>query len=216
VQFGLYVGNSLLQTVRNINQQALQELTARRVQLMVMQHANRLDLGFFENPEFYDSLQQAQSGGGSRPLAMVEQMFGLVRSLITFLSMIALIARLGWVVALVALLAPIPSFIAGSRYGWQGYHMMRRQSPDRRRMSYFLSLLTQDTYNKEIKLFGLGSHFIERWREISERFYRENRGLVMRRYLMGFAWGSLTTVVTSGTYLYVALQAVAGRLTLAT
>src|SRR5918911_1630047 len=30
VQFGLYVGNSLLQTVRNINQQALQELTAKR------------------------------------------------------------------------------------------------------------------------------------------------------------------------------------------
>ena len=68
VQFGLYVGNSLLQTVRNINQQALQELTAKRVQLMVMQHANRLDLSFFENPEFYDSLQQAQSGGGSGAL----------------------------------------------------------------------------------------------------------------------------------------------------
>jgi ATP-binding cassette, subfamily B, bacterial len=145
---------------------------------------------------------------------MVEQMFSLMRSLITFLSMIALIARLGWVVAVVALLAPIPSFIASSRYGWQGYSMMRRQSPDRRRMSYFLGLLTQDTYNKEIKLFGLGSHFIERWREIADRFYRENRGLVIRRYLMGFAWGSLTTIVTSGTYLYVALQAVAGRLTL--
>ena len=36
----------------------------------------------------------------------------------------------------------------------------------------------------------------------------------MRRYPMGFVWGSLTTVVTSGTYLYVALQAIAGQLTL--
>ena len=85
--------------------------------------------------------------------------------------------------------------------------MSRRQSPDRRRMVYFLDLLTKDTYNKEIKLFGLGDHFIERWKEIADRFYRENRGLVTRRYLMGFVWGSLTTLVTSGTYLYVALQA---------
>ncbi len=214
VQFGLFAGNSLLQTIRNINQQALQELTAKRIQLMIMQHANRLDLSFYENPRFYDALQQAQREAGYRPLNMVEQMFNLLRTVITFLTMTGLIARLGWVVALAALVAPIPSFIASSRYGWQGYMMSRRQSPDRRRMVYFLDLLTKDTYNKEIKLFGLGDFFINRWDEIANRFYMENRGLVKRRYLMGFAWGSLNTIVTSGAYLFVALQTVAGRLTL--
>jgi ATP-binding cassette subfamily B protein len=214
LQFGLLAGTSLLQTVRNINQQALQELTARRVQLMVMEHSNRLDLSFYENPTFYDALQQAQSEAGFRPTQMVEQAFGLIRSFITFISLIALIASLGWVVALAALLAPIPAFVAQSRYGWRGFLLSRRQSPDRRRMSYFLDLLTKDTYNKEIKLFGLGEHFIKRWEEIAIRFYKENRALVKRRYLMGFAWGSLSIVVTSGTYLYVALGTIAGRLTL--
>jgi ATP-binding cassette subfamily B protein len=214
IQFGLAAGSSLLQTVRNINQQALQELTARRIQLMLMQHANRLDLSFFEDPQFYDTLQQAQREAGYRPTAMVEQMFGLVRSLITFLSMVALITSLGWIVAVFALLAPIPSFIASSRYGWQGFLMSRRQSPDRRRMTYYLDLLTRDTYNKEIKLFGLGDFFIKLWNEIAERFYRENRTLVKRRYLAGFIWGSLTTIVTSGTFLFVALQVIARKLTL--
>lgn len=214
LQFGLFIGTAFLQTIRNINQQALQELTARRVQLMVMEHANRLDLQFFENPQFYDSLQQAQREASRRPVAMVEQLFGLVRSSITFLSMIALMSSLGPLVALAALLAPIPSFIASTRYGWQGYQMSRRQSPDRRRMSYYLDLLTKDTYNKEIKLFGLGNHFIARWREIADRFYKENRSLVRRRYLMAFALGSLTTTVTSGTFLYVAIQTVSRRLTL--
>ncbi len=213
-QLGLYLGNSLLQTVRNVNQQALQELTAKRVQLMIMQHANRLDLASFENPQFYDALQQAQREAGYRPVSMVEEIFTLLRSLITFLSMIALIVRLGWIVALVALVAPIPSFIASTRYGWQGYRISRWQSPDRRRMTYYLDLLTRDTYNKEIKLFGLGDHFIARWETIANRFYLENRALARRRYLMGFVWGSLTTLVTSGTYLFVALQTIAGRLTL--
>ncbi len=214
LQFAILAGSSLLQTVSNINQQALQELTARRVQLMLMRHANKLDLSFFENPAFYDSLQQAQSEAGYRPTQMVSQMFGLVRNAITFLSLIALIASLGWIVAVASLVAPIPAFIASSRYGWQGYMISRRQSPDRRRMTYFLELLTRDTYNKEIKLFGLGDFFIERWEEISVRFFQENRALVKRRYMMGFVWGSLTTVVTSGTYLFVALEVIAGRLTL--
>ena len=80
LQFALLAGSSLLQTVSNINQQALQELTARRVQLMLMRHANKLDLSFFENPAFYDSLQQAQTEAGYRPTQMVSQMFGLVRA----------------------------------------------------------------------------------------------------------------------------------------
>ncbi len=214
LQFGLLAGSSLLQTLRDINQQALQELTARRVQLMLMNHANSLDLAFFENPAFYDALQQAQTQATFRPSTMVQQLFGLGRSLITFLSLIALIASLGWVVAVAALLSPIPSFIASSRYGWQGFMISRRQSPDRRRMMYFLDLLTKDTYNKEIKLFGLGKYFTDKWEDISIRFYKENRALVKRRYLMGYAWGSLSTVVTSATYLYVALQTIAGKLTL--
>ena len=73
----------------------------------------------------------------------------------------------------------------------------------------YLGRLIQDE-----RLFGLGGHFIDRWREIADRFYLENRSLVRRRYLMAFALGSLTTIVTSGTFLYVALQAVRRRLTL--
>jgi ATP-binding cassette subfamily B protein len=37
---------------------------------------------------------------------------------------------------------------------------------------------------------------------------------VVRRYLTGFALGNLSTIVTSATYLYIALQAIAGRLSL--
>ena len=213
-QFGLYVASALLQTLQTVMQQGLQELTGNRVQLTIMEHANRLDLAFFENPKFYDTLQQAQREASQRPLSMVQQLFSLVRSLITFLSMIALMARLGWPVAAMALIAPIPSFIANSRYGWRGYWLARRQSPDRRRMGYFLDLLTKDTYNKEIKLFGLGEHFMGRWKVIAARFYRENQALLTRRSAMGFLWGNLTTLVTSGTFLYVALQAMARRQTL--
>lgn len=213
-QLGLYLASSLLQTLRTIVQQSLQELTGNKVQLIIMEHANRLDLAFFENPTFYDTLQQAQREATRRPLDMVQELFNLARSLITFLSMVALMARLGWIVAVVALITPIPSFIANSRYGWRGYWLARRQSPDRRRMGYFLDLLTKDTYNKEIKLFGLGGHLMDRWKVIADRFYHENRILLTRRSLLSFVWGSLTTVVTSGTFLYVALQVIARRLTI--
>ena len=127
----------MLSTLSNITQQLLQELVSNRVRLMVMEKANTLDLSFFENPEFYDKLRQAQEQATFRPVTMVSQTFDLVRTFITFLSMIFFCCGWpgGW--PLVALLVPIPAFIADSRYGWMGYQRMRRQSPERREMSYF-------------------------------------------------------------------------------
>jgi ATP-binding cassette subfamily B protein len=214
IQFLLFVGRSLLQTVLDITLHSLQELTARRVQLMLIQHANSLDLASFENPSFYDSMLQAQSQATFRPMQMVQLVFGLIRDLITFFSMIAFISSLGWLVAIAAFLSPIPSFIASSRYGWHGYMLSHQQSPGRRYMAYLLDLLTKDRYNKEIKLFGLGQFFSDKWEGLSNQFYKENRTLIKRRYLTGFALGTLSVVFTSGTYIYVALNTIAGRLTL--
>ncbi|HET8631182.1 MAG TPA: ABC transporter ATP-binding protein, partial [Thermomicrobiales bacterium] len=210
IQFALLAAGSLLQTLQNIVQQLLQDRTSYKVQLLIMEHANRLDLGFFEDAAFYDQLQQAQQQAAFRPVTMVSGVFGLVRTFLTFLSMIALLLRLGPLLAVVALLSPVPAFIASTRYGWRGYQLMRRQSPERRVMTYLTNLLTTDTYNKEIKLFTLGDFFVGRYRALAAKFVQENQGLMVRRYMAGFGWGSLTTLVSSGTYLYVALQAVRG------
>lgn len=184
------------------------------VQLQVMEQAGRLDLGFFEDAASYDMLQQAQQEAASRPVQMVSGTFGLVRTALTFASMLGLLLQLEWFLAVIALVAPVPAFISNSRYGWAGYLMMRRQSPARRRMNYLSTLLTTDTYNKEISVFTLAGFFTGRFRKLADQYYDEQQRLVVRRYLAGFVWGSLTILVSSGTYLYVAILAVHGKVTL--
>ncbi|MEJ7901613.1 MAG: ABC transporter ATP-binding protein [Thermomicrobiales bacterium] len=214
IQLGIFVGSSLLQAVGNVSQQLLQERLSIHVQLQIMDHANTLDLADFENATYYDQLQQAQRESSRRPVQMVSQVFGLVRSVITFGTMIALLTSLSWWIAAAALLSPIPAFISDSRYGWQGFGMMRRQSPVRRAMSYLTTLMTTDRYAKEVKLFTAGDHFIERYRTVSESYYQDTKQLLVRRYFAGFGWGSLTTLASSGTFLYVAVLAIRGQVTL--
>ena len=129
IQLGLAAASSLFSTLSNISQQLLQERVSLAVQLMVMEHAARMDLSFFEDAASYDMLQQAQSEAASRPVQMVSGTFGLVRTALTFFSMLGLLLQLEWFLAALALVAPIPAFISSSRYGWSGYLMMRRQSP---------------------------------------------------------------------------------------
>jgi ATP-binding cassette, subfamily B, bacterial len=214
LQFGVQGLSSLLSTLSNIVQQLLQEKTTYAVQLMVMEKANTLDLKFFEDPKFYDQLQQAQSQAASRPIGMISQTFGLGRTIITLLSMIVALTHLAWWIAILALVAPIPAFFANMRYGWWGYQLMRRQSPMRREMSYYNNLLTTDTYNKEVKLFTLGDFFIRLYRRLAVQFYAQARSIVVPRYLASFGWGLASLLVDGLIYLYVALQAVARRISL--
>lgn len=210
IQLGLFLGGSLLQTLGNISQQLLQERLAIHVQLLIMDHANSLDLADFENPVYYDQLQQAQRESAHRPVMMVSSVFSLARTTVTFVTMIALLIGLSPWVAAAAILSPVPAFVSGSRYGWWGFQQMRRQSPVRRLMTYLTTLLTTDEFNKEVKLYTLGDHFIDRYRRVANGYYEETKDLLVRRYLAGFGWGALTTLASSGTFLYVAILAVRG------
>ncbi|HUZ87552.1 MAG TPA: ABC transporter ATP-binding protein [Candidatus Baltobacterales bacterium] len=214
VQLALFALTSFLGTIRNITQQLLQNSVAVRIQLMVMEKAASLDLQFYEDPASYDLLRRAQNDSINRPVIMISTAFGLVQTLLTFATMIALLLGVSPLLALLALVSPIPAFIADTRYGWRGYNIARWGSRLLRRMNYMVTLVTTDSFAKEVKLFGLGGYFIDRYRLIADAFYGSQRAQVVRRYMTGFAWGNLSTITTSLTYLYVALQAIAGRLTL--
>ncbi len=205
---------AFLSTARNITQQLLQNAVSMRIQLMVMEKAASLDLAFYEDPASYDLLRRAQTDSINRPVMMISTAFGLVQTALTFVTMVALLVVVSPLLALLALLSPVPAFIADTRYGWRGYNIARWGSRLLRRMNYLVTLLTTDSYAKEVKLFGLGRYFIDRYRLIGERYYASQRRQVVRRYLVGFLWGNLSTIATSVTYLYVALQAIVGKLTL--
>jgi len=214
VQLLIFALIAFLSTARNITQQLLQNAVSMRIQLMVMEKAASLDLAFYEDPASYDLLRRAQTDSINRPVLMISTAFGLVQTGLTFVTMIALLVVVSPLLALLALLSPVPAFIADTRYGWRGYNIARWGSRLLRRMNYLVTLLTTDSYAKEVKLFGLGRYFIDRYRLIGNAYYGRQRGQVVRRYLVGFLWGNLSTIATSVTYLYVALQAIIGKLTL--
>jgi ATP-binding cassette subfamily B protein len=216
LQLAVTLFSNLLSTLSNIVQQLLQEKVSNRVQFLILEKADTLDLSFFENPEFYDKLRQATDQSTYQPVSMISQTFDLFRTTVTMFSMIFLLLQLSWWLAIVALIVPIPAFISSIHYGWRGFQRRRWQSPERRVMDYFNRLMTVDTYNKEIKLFTLGDFFITQFKRIASKLYEQDKEIIVRRYLINFLWSALTGIANSAIYLYVALQVVLslGRISL--
>jgi ATP-binding cassette subfamily B protein len=208
LQLAVSLLDRLFSTLNSLFQSLLQDRVAHHIQLKILHKANTLDLSFFENSEFYDTLRHASRESGYRPITMISQTFELGRTFISLLTMLGLLIHLAWWLAIVALIVPIPSFIAGSRYSLRSYWTMLRQSTEKRLQDYFMHIMTVDDYNKEIKLFNLGQFFIGRYNELEEKFYEENKRLQVSRNLSNFLWSMLSIIANSSIYLYVALQAV--------
>src|SRR6266566_4457945 len=190
LQLVIFALIAFLSTARNITQQLLQNAVSMRIQLMVMEKAASLDLAFYEDPASYDLLRRAQTDSINRPVIMISTAFGLVQTLLTFITMIALLVVVSPLLAVIALVSPIPAFIADTRYGWRGYNIARWGSRLLRRMNYLVTLVTTDSYAKEVKLFGLGPYFINSYRMIAKNYYNSQRSQVqgsIQGILSGFS-----------------------------
>jgi len=213
-QFGVLAATAISSAFTTIAQSLLQERMALTIRHRVMAHSSELHLAYFEGSTSYDMLRQATQEAPTRPLSMMNSALGLGRTAITFGSMIALLVSISPLLALVALLAPVPAFISQSKYGSRAFWLTFLMSPIKRRMDYLSSLVTTDTYAKETKLFGLGPYFVDRFRRLGVVSYERQRKLTINRNVSSTSWGLLSTLVGSAIALYIALEAVGGQLTL--
>jgi ATP-binding cassette subfamily B protein len=213
-QLGILTFTAVSTALTNVAQQLLQERMTLTIRHQVMDHASKLDLAFFEGSESYDLLRQASQEAPSRPVSMMSSALSLVRTAITFASMIVLLVSVSPLLALVVLIAPIPAFVSQSKYGARAFMLALYVSPVRRRMEYLSSLVTTDTYAKETKVFGLGPYLVDRFRRLGQTYYTRERQLTTTRNLVGTAWSMLSTLAGAGIALYIALEAVSGRLTI--
>jgi ATP-binding cassette subfamily B protein len=184
------------------------------VNSLILQKAVDLDLSQIENSEFYDKLNRARTEASSRSLQMVNDTFQFIQNALTLFGYIALlVAFSGWAV-LALVLASIPATVAEMTFSSIGFRLYNWRSPDRRKMAYMEYILATDVHAKEVRVFGLAKKFLARFRELAERFYKEDSSLAGRRTF----WMILLSMISSGAfygcYIAIALEAARGQITL--
>ena len=186
------------------------------VNVQILDKALGLELSFFENAEFYDKLTRARREASSRPVALVADGFQVVQNVLTLAGYAAVLTRFsGWLV-LGLLVATVPAALSEMRHSKLGFQMRNWRSPDTRRLLYLEYVLANDEHVKEVKLFGLGSHFLERYRGLAESFYIQDKRLAVRRAAWTQVFSLFGTTAFYAAYALMATQAALGRLTLGT
>lgn len=194
----------------SLSQSLLRAQLGQRVNVMILEKALTLDLTQFEDSEFYDKLTRARREASSRPLSLVMRTFSLIQNAVSLISFGGLLVRFSpWAVALLVL-AGLPAFIAEAKFSGEAFRLFRWRAPESRMQMYLEAVLAREDYAKEVKLFELGRRFLDRYRDIFTRLYREDRSLTLRRDAWGFALGLLGTATLYGGYAWIAAVTAVG------
>jgi len=195
----------------------LQAELERRVNVLVQRRlfetVNALPgLRSFEDPAFHNQLQLAQQGGESAPPVVLSVGVVAVEGGVTLVGFVASLLVVSPVVAALALAATVPGLIVERRLSQAQAELAMTLSPNERRKLFYGLLQTDDRAAKEIRLFGLGRHFLDRmlreYRVLNDGARRMDR-TVLRRQL---ALGVVTGLFGAAALLVIAQRAASGAL----
>lgn len=214
LEFVLVLIGSVTHQVRSLVDRILQSQLTNHVNSLIINKAINLDLQFFENPVFYDTLQNARRQADVSALNIVNSTLQMAQQIITLVSLVVLLLRFSPWLAAIVFVSAIPSFLSQSQYAERAFRAVTRRAPEARLLNYLETLLTGNDTVKEIKLFGLGQPLLQRYQALFTQFYQEDRAIAERRTFAGLGWGMLSNLTYYGSYAWIVLRTISGLITL--
>lgn len=213
----LFAYRLLIRVTNNISS-ALNRIAGEKVVMevkrQIMEKSKEVDLASFDNPAFYERMENATREAGHRPLHILTETLGIVSSaieLVSFLIVLLSAPGLSWI-TVVVLLVSVPSAVVNFVYRRKNFRYMRFSSKERRQMNYFSSILVDKDLVKEIRLYDLADNFIDRFLMAFKTYYKGMRKLILSENAWHIFFSVATGVINLVFYIIIAKQVFLGQI----
>ncbi|MCA9925399.1 MAG: ABC transporter ATP-binding protein [Anaerolineales bacterium] len=215
---GVGLGISLVETVGSYAYdylfQRLHDDLNVRITTDILEHAARLDVGQFEDPQFQDVMERARQGAASRFSTFVAKTLRVFTNVVQMVSLTIILAAIEPLVAVVLVFVAIPFLFMQWRLAKSRYQMMFRRVTKQRWNGYFVNVLTNHHWVPEVKLLDLAPLLIRKYRALMEEFRDQNKEIYGRIFSGSAFFASLSSIAFYATFVRVALRVVAGGVTI--
>lgn len=192
-----------------LNSLAGEQVTAH-IRLKLMQKAQGVDLASFDDPAFYERLENANREAGMRPVQILYATFSVLSSLISAVGFLILLSTIGWIAPLTILVLAAPSAIVNYVFRNRHFWYMRRHSKERRQMNYYADVVTGKDYAKEMRMMDLSPTFIGKFRATFRVYYRGLKRVVMQEAFWQILSALVSLAAEAAVCFFVAYRTVGG------
>ena len=181
---------------------------------LLHEKAIRLDLIYFERPDYFDCLARATREAPWRPNSILNNLISMLRGFLSLVLMAGVLAFLHWTIAILLLAVNIPAIWLRLHYAGILYNFQKEQTPEARKTAYFNWLLTGDRPSRELRLFGLGEYFISLFKKSFRKTKDEEIRIVRKRTQIELVSDIVKAAAVLITLLFISRETINGALTL--
>lgn len=176
--------------------------------------AIEIDLEYYENAQYHDTLQRAQREAYFRPPHILNSLLQLIGNSLSLIAIAGLLFWFHWEITAILFIATLPGLFVRLKYTDEMYQWKHKRTATERKTYYLDWLLTNSLFAKEIRLFELGSLFSRRFRHLRKQLYRESLAISQRNALNGLIAQTSSILAIYGSYAVIAYQTIQGHFTL--
>ncbi len=214
---GIALVSLLLQFINSIKS-LVSSLTlnvvGRKISYIIQRKAAELDLKFYDTAEYYQKLDNARRVMGRRWDMLLNAPIDILGSIITLVSMIALLAAFNYWLVPIIIIALVPNIFVQLKTRFKEVQFFSDQISENRKINYTENILSDRAFAKEVRIFNLNDYLIE----MSQKFFRKQfeklKKLKTWQIKKIMTWSFLSNVVLLGCELQIAYNAVLGHLTI--
>ena len=212
-QFLFQLLNRVVSSMRTTVNNMTGEMVSNHIKLKIMQKAKTVDLASFDNPAFYERLENANREAGMRPISILTATFDVIAACISAVSFIVLLSNIGWIAPVAVLLLAAPTAIINYTFRNKGFWYMRFRSKERRQMNYYANTVTDKDRAAELRIMNLSDTFIGKYEETFKTYFKGLKKLILQEGFWQVMGGLISRLTEAVLFFYVAYHVVNGSLT---
>jgi ATP-binding cassette subfamily B protein len=195
IEFGLAIISDLLSRAIALTDSLLGDQYSIDTSVKIIKKTSEINLDQLEDSEFYDKLERARQQTTGR-VGLMSNILTQGQDIIVIISLMAgVVVFEPWLIILL-IVSIVPTIINEIKFSGTSYSLARSWTQERRELDYLRYVGASDVTAKEVKLFGLSNYLADRFKNLSNIYYKESKQLAKQRA----AWGSFFNVIGTGAY----------------
>jgi ATP-binding cassette subfamily B protein len=172
-----------------------------------------VDLGYFDDVRYRDSLHRAQREAPFRPGRVLASVLDVGRNAVALAAMGGLLVSFHWAVLPALVIAGLPGGLVRLGFARRLYRLDQEQTQRARQANYYDSLLLGVPFAQEIRLLSLGRHFSAKSRATRRQLRRERLRITGLRSAAEFLTETFAAIGLFGVVALLGHQTLAGLIT---
>jgi len=210
--------SALFNSFATLTSEAQSQVVSDRTSSIIHAKSVAVDLEYYENSRYQDTLHRAQQEAPFRPTSIINGLTQLGQGMISLVAIAGLLLinsrKIGFLLPLLLFASVIPGIIVRFRYSRKMFQWQRSRTISERKTWYFNWMLTGLAHAKEIRIFNLGTLFRDRFNDLRRQLRQEKIALAVKRSVSEFLSQTGAVIVMFGALGYIVYRAVHNLITL--